>query len=918
MRSLAPAAALVAAAHAGCRSSGGPADPGPAGARFTAGITRSVLDNGLTVLVRDMHEAPVVTVMVWYQVGSADEAAGVTGVSHFLEHMMFKGTDRFAKGAIDRITQSNGGRNNAFTSKDCTAYFFDFASDRWEVALDVESNRMRKCLLDAKEFQSEREVVVEELQRSLDTPWALLDQEMDRRLFPGHAYAHPVLGWREDLAALTRDGMAAYYDRHYVPDNAVLVIAGDVDPERALGAVRARFGAIPRGPARPARAGTAEVPVAERAFEIKSPHNLDRLLIGYRAVPVRHPDDAALDALAILLGDGKSSRLYRRLVETDRLVSDVGCWNDTRRAAGVLSLSAELLPGKTLAGVEAAIDDEVARLARVPVPARELEKARNVLTAQFVYSKETTHGAATAIGQFEVLGGCDYVDVYLDKIRRVSAEDVRAAAQRYLRADARVVGRSKASPDREGKGGGGGDERGSGVVRRAAWRTDGPPGLPGAAPGLLAKADAPAAPAAARFNLPPIRRDILPNGLTVLALRRPGTPVFAMRAFVDAGILTEPEAQAGVSRIVIELLREGTSTRTGAAMAEAIAFVGGSLESTPDGLAGRVLAKDADLLVELAADALRRPSFPAEAFARVREQALSDIEGEDDQPALVARKRFRELVYGKHPYHRPELGYRRTVEALTREDAVRHHTAFYRPRNAVIAVVGDEDAEALADRVRRRFGDWADSGPAAKPAIPAPDRPAAPREEEKPVESAQAHCLLGHLGIRRADPDFLALRVMDNCLGLGAGFTDRLSRRIRDEMGLAYEVHGSITRSAGVEPGTFSVYVGTRHENRAAALKEVRSLLAHFVAEGPTAEEVNEAKAYLLGSYVFDYETASALVEHLLAVERFGLGLDDLQTYPGRIAAVTREEAARVARKHLHPESLTTVVVGAPPAPKKE
>jgi zinc protease len=422
----------------------------------------------------------------------------------------------------------------------------------------------------------------------------------------------------------------------------------------------------------------------------------------------------------------------------------------------------------------------------------------------------------------------------------------------------------------------------------------------------------------ARFNLPPIRREILPNGLTVLSLRRPGTPVFAMRAFVDAGILTEPEEKAGISRIVSELLREGTATRTGPAMAEAIAFVGGSLEPTPDGLVGRVLGTDADLLLELAADALRNPVFPAEAFARVREQALSDIEGEDDQPALVARKLFRELVYGKHPCHRPEIGYRRTVEALTREDAVRHHAAFYRPRNAVIAVVGDEDAEALAARVRRRFGDWADAGAAAKPAFPAAARQAAPREEEKPVPSAQAHCLLGHLGVRRNDPDFHALLVMDNCLGVGAGFTDRLSRRIRDEMGLAYEVHGSITRSAGVEPGTFSIYVGTRHENRAAAVKEVRALLAQFVAEGPTEEEVKEAKAYLLGSYVFDYETASALAGHLVAVERFGLGLDYLQGYPGRITAVTREEAARVARKHLDPAVLTTVVVGRAPEGKPE
>jgi zinc protease len=425
-----------------------------------------------------------------------------------------------------------------------------------------------------------------------------------------------------------------------------------------------------------------------------------------------------------------------------------------------------------------------------------------------------------------------------------------------------------------------------------------------------------ATPGAADFKLPPARREVLPNGLVVLALRRPGTPAFAMRASVDAGVLVEPEAKAGLARIVSEMLREGTATRTGAEMAEAIAFVGGALESAPDGLVGRVLAKDADLLLELAADAIRNPSFPAEAFARLREQTLSDIEGEDDQPALVVRKNFRELVYGAHPYHRPPLGYRKTVEGLAREDAVRYHADFYRPRNTVVAVVGDEDPEALAARVRRRFGDWPDPGPALKPVLPPLARQTEPRREEVPSASAQSHLLVGHLGIRRADPDFLSLLVADNVLGVGAGFTDRLSRRIRDELGLAYEVHGSITRSAALEPGTFAVYVGTRHENRETALTEVRELLARFVREGPTEEEVAEAKAFLLGSYVFDYETAGALAGHLVAVERFGLGLDYLARYPSRVAAVTREDAARAARAHLHPEALTTVIVGTPPAAK--
>jgi zinc protease len=933
---ISPLAALaLAAALTACR---GPGDSPPA-PRFSAGVTRVVLDNGMTVLARELHESPVVTAMIWYRFGSADESAGDSGVAHVLEHMMFKGTDQYPKATIDHHTQRNGGRNNAFTAEDTTAYFFDFASDRWTIALDIESSRMRGCLLDEKEFQSERQVVLEEIRRRLDTPWERIEQEIERRIFPGHAYAHPVIGWPKDVEGLTRDRMASYYNRRYVPNNAVLVLSGDFDTAEALDRVRARFGGIPRGPEVPARAGAPAEPVRDHAVELESPHQLDRLMIAFRAPAFRAPDDAAVDVVATILGDGRSSRLYRRLVESAPLVSEISCSAATRRVSGLFTIMAEILPGKGFDAVEKAVGEELARLAREPVPARELEKAQNRLAAQFVFSKETAHGVASALGWFEVMGAYDYVDAYFEKVRRTTAEDVRIAAERCFRDEGRVVGRSKAAPRQQGlRPAPKPDGMRPPVV--AAYRRD-LPGLPidaegrrsgsdacrpgiapppapvfdcPASPRIDALKDVPAASGAVAFQLPPIRREVLPNGLVVLALRRPGSPAFALRAFVDAGPLVEPEAKAGVARLVSELLLEGTASRTGPEMAEAIEFVGGSLDSLPDGLNGRVLSKDADLLLALAADAIRSPSFPADVFDRVKAQTLAAIAGEDDQPAIVARKRFKELVYGTHPLHRPSIGYRQTVEALTREDVLRHHAAYYRPRNAIVSVVGDESQEALVERVRRHFGGWADTGPARRPAIPAVSRQTAPRRDAVLVESAQAHLVLGHLGIRRSDPDYHTLLVMDHVLGVGAGFTDRLSRRIRDELGLAYEVHGTIAMPAGVEPGTFQVYIGTRHEKVDESLRETRALLDRFVAEGPTEDEARDAKAYLLGSYVFDYETAQELATYLITVERYGLGLDYLQNYPSRIAAVTREAIARAARAHLDPAHMTTVVGGKPPA----
>src|SRR2546428_9258725 len=283
----------------------------------TEDVRRTVLENGLVVLTKEVHTSPIVTSMIWYRVGSRNEELGQTGKSHFLEHMLFKGTERFKKGEIDLITLKNGGGNNAFTSHDFTAYYFNFASDRWDVALEIESDRMVNCAFDPEEFEAEKKVVIEELKTGLDSPWGLLLQEQEAAAFKVHPYRNPIVGWLQDVERATVEEQQAYYRRYYHPNNAILVLAGDFDTEEVLTKVVRAFGSIPAGPAGPSMLLQEASQRGERRLIVRWRSKVPRLAVAYHTPPIAQPDSYALQVLAVIFSEGKASRVYPLLVESE-------------------------------------------------------------------------------------------------------------------------------------------------------------------------------------------------------------------------------------------------------------------------------------------------------------------------------------------------------------------------------------------------------------------------------------------------------------------------------------------------------------------------------------------------------------------------------------------------------------------------
>jgi zinc protease len=417
---------------------------------LTRNVEKRKLSNGLTVITKERHDKPIVASIIWYRVGSRNEELGQTGKSHFLEHMLFKGTDRFRKGEIDLLTLENGGANNAFTWLDFTAYYFTFASDRWQVALDIEANRMRHTNFAQEEFDSEKQVVEEELRIGLDGPWEALENEVWAMAFRQHPYHWPTVGWLDDLEAATAGDMKAYYDKWYHPQNATLVLVGDFNTEELMPKVEELFGAIPAGPESHPLHIVEPQQKGEKRVVVKKETPVERLLVAYHAPAVGEDDAYAMHLLEAILSTGKTSRLYQRLVEKDQSVTSASAHYNDHIDASLFYFQAELKPGFTLASVERAIHEEVDRLKTELIPEAEIEKAKRQMEADLVLSNEEPLQQAMLLGQYETIAfaeripevsrGYNYLDTLLERMRQVTGEDVARVAERYFTQDNRTVG----------------------------------------------------------------------------------------------------------------------------------------------------------------------------------------------------------------------------------------------------------------------------------------------------------------------------------------------------------------------------------------------------------------------------------------------------------------------------------------------
>jgi zinc protease len=405
-------------------------------------VTEKVLPNGLKVLLKEEHKAPVVTFQIWYKVGSRNECLGKTGMSHMLEHMMFKGTKKHGPKTFSQIVQQNGGNDNAFTSRDYTAYFENFAADRIGIALDLESDRMRGLLLDPKALQSEREVVKEERRmRTEDDPVNAMEEQMMSVAFSAHPYQWPVIGWMSDISSFTRDDLYKHYRTYYEPNNATIVVVGDFDTKTLLLRIEKYFGKIPRGPAVPLVGAVEPAQRGEKRVIVKKQAELPAVFSGYKTPTLNDTDSYALEVLQGVLSSGKSSRLYQSLVYEKQLALYAGGdYDNVSKDPNLFMVYAGVMPGKTTEELEKALYAEVDRFQHETVTDEELQKAKNQIEASFVMSQDSNFYQAMLLGQFESVSSWKQLETYVDRIRAVTKEDVMRVAKKYFSEDSRTVG----------------------------------------------------------------------------------------------------------------------------------------------------------------------------------------------------------------------------------------------------------------------------------------------------------------------------------------------------------------------------------------------------------------------------------------------------------------------------------------------
>ena len=402
-----------------------------------------ILSNGMKVLITEVPKAPVATIQVWYKVGSRNEVMGRAGLSHMLEHMMFKGTVKYPKGSFSRIIRKNGGVDNAFTSQDFTAYFENLAADRVELALELEADRMQGLVLDMNELKTEREVVKEERRlRTEDDPQGALVEALFAQAYLSHPYHWPVIGWFGDLDAMTLDDLQRHYDTYYSPNNATLIIVGDIKADTLLPTIKQLFEPIPRGPEPKPIAAMEPEQRGERRFLLKRDAQVPFVMMGYRVPNYTSEDSYALDVLESILSHGKSSRLYQSLVYEQKSSLAVGAeYGLLQTDPGLFYFYALVSPGQKVENVEEALHKEIKRLQADPPTEQELQRAKNQVESARVFEQDSNFRHAMLLGQAETVGaGWRKVDQFLERIRAVTTKDVQRVARQYLTEDNRTVG----------------------------------------------------------------------------------------------------------------------------------------------------------------------------------------------------------------------------------------------------------------------------------------------------------------------------------------------------------------------------------------------------------------------------------------------------------------------------------------------
>jgi zinc protease len=831
-------------------------------------IERSVLANGLTLIVKRDASAALASVQVWVKTGSIHEGDQLgAGLSHYLEHMLFKGTERRAGREISATVQAHGGYINAYTTFDRTVYYIDLPSEHTGVAIDLLADAVLHSTLPADECAKEKEVILREIAMTKDDPDNRMWDALFSTAFREHPYRQPVIGHRDVFSAISREQLVAYYRRRYVPNNLVVVVVGDIDPVAIRHSVEQHFGGVARAPLAPVLVPTETAQLGPRADHRFEDVEITRAVLAWPIPGLAHPDAPILDLLATILGHGDSSVLWQELRERLKLVHtiDASSWNPGTTGLFCIALTCDAAKReKAIAAVQRVLAQAMAR----NFGSVQLRKAVRQLVVSEINAHKTMSGQAAQIGAAEVvIGDLQHSRSYFSALRRTTAADLRRVVREYLVA-----------------------ERVNSVSLN-----------PVAAAGSSAPATM-AAESAGEFS--EVR---LPNGARLLLQRDAKLPNVHLRLILQGGPLFEAAEKRGATALLATMLTKDTKRRSAAAVAEYIEQAGGAFYpfsgNNSLGVAVEVLPTDLDRGIAVLADAILAPAFKAETFAIERDAQVAALQQDDDDVVTLARKRLRRRFFGNHALALDAHGDQPGVKALRPSDLV---TLFRRLRvgpNVVLAVAGDFDPKALTRKLKPIL--------ARIPKGRAPEYPKAagtlPAEAGDFAEHAareQAVVMQAFPGPQVNAEDFFVGEVADE---LFSGMASRLFERVREEKGLAYFVRSN--RLNGLDAGMFYFFAGTQPGKEADVLAEIDAEIARVQAGEIDAPELARCHARLKAARRQALQSNSARAMHAGLNALQGQPINDWKNYDARIDAVSVAHLAAFARRYFDRARRTQLVV---------
>jgi zinc protease len=868
---------------------------------LTQGVRKTVLNNGLTVLTKEIHTAPVVSVQVWYRVGSRDEGVGENGISHQLEHLMFKGTQQRPV-QFGRLFSALGSQFNAFTSYDETAYYGTVQRDKLEALLTLESDRMQGSLITPDHLTSEKRVVISELQGYENSPRYRLDRAVMRAAFPNRQYGLPVGGTKTDVEKFTVEQVRNYYRRYYSPDNAVLVVTGDFATEPVLKVVQENFGKIPKLPSEQRKTlKTSTTPAQKSPIVLKEPGSAALMQTVYPLVDINHPDVPAIDLMDGILTGGRSSRFYQAVVETG-LASSVGAGAAELIEPGWYEISATAVPGQELTKIAQVLQQSITKIQQQPVTQKELNRAKTQLQASFILSNQDISSQASQLGYNETIAGdYRYVEKYLNAIAKVTAADIQRVAKTYLNPAKQTVGFFQPTVS-DGKGASGGDSG------RTTENFN--PGKP-VDPAELAKYLPPATSSTASNNQPLPEEFTMENGMRVLLLPDRSIPVVNLSGQIAAGAGFDTKDKAGLASFVAGNLMNGTKTKDALTLATTLedrgAGLGFGASREGVGIGGNGLSANLPILMETLADVLQNATFPADQLELSRQRALTSLKVQLDDPRALGRRAFQQAIYPEnHPFH--TFPTEESLQNISREDLQRFYQQYYRPDTTTLALVGDFEPAKAKTLLNQVFGKWQATGKAPVLSFPPVQLPKATTRVSKVIPGkSEAVTYIGYNGISRKDPRYYAVMIINQILG-GDTLSSRLGTEVRDRQGLTYGIYSAF--ATGINPGPFLIQMQTAPQDADKAITSTVALLKQLREQGITEAEFNNAKRAITSSYPVDLANPSDVATIILDNSIYGLSQAELREFPKRIQAVTMTQVQQAIAELIKPENLVIVTAG--------